>query len=320
MNPLGGARAIVGADGDGGVDWNAAREAARSLTKSGDLDLEQTGKEGYAGDIRAARREIRDVAGIDFELPPTVEVQNRHHWIDGTLGTLESAFEPLADGSSRFPQLTGPFNTASVAGSVAYLSRQVLGQYDPLLFAEGDAHDLYIVHPNVVAAATELSVDFDRFRRWIAFHEVAHAAEFGTAPWLRSYLADRVTGVVAGLANGSVPRQQYGELNRAMTAVEGYAELLMDDAFDAEATDLRRKLDERRGSGGHLSRVISRVLGLDIKRAQYERGREFFEAIVAERGLERAGLVWADPSHLPQTAELASPGRWLDRVPPGESR
>lgn len=137
------------------------------------------------------------------------------------------------------------------------------------------------------------------------------------APWLRGYLADRVTAVMSTLATGSIPRREYGELNRAMTAVEGYAELLMDAAFDDETADLRRKLDERRSGGGPLSKLIARVLGLDIKRAQYELGSAFFEAIVAERGVQGAGQVWADPAHLPKEAELESPERWLERVPPG---
>ncbi|MDZ7850459.1 MAG: zinc-dependent metalloprotease [Halodesulfurarchaeum sp.] len=317
MDPLGGARAVAGADGTGGVDWPAARKAARSLTRPGDLDLDTAAREAYAADIRDARTEIQAEAGVEFDLPPTVEVQNRRHWTDATLSTLESAFEPFANEAGRFPALTVPLNTASIAGSVAYLSRRVMGQYDPRLFDENRSHGLYIVHPNVVSGATELGVDPGRFRRWIAFHEVAHAAEFGMAPWLRDYLAERVLAVISTLSTGSIPRREYGELNRAMTAVEGYAELLMDAAFDDETADLRRKLDERRSGGGPLSKLIARVLGLDIKRAQYERGSAFFEAIVAERGLQAAGHVWTDPTRLPREAELESPERWLERVPPG---
>ncbi|MFP4530526.1 MAG: zinc-dependent metalloprotease [Halodesulfurarchaeum sp.] len=317
MDPLGGARAIVGADGTAGVDWAAARTAARSLTRSGDLALDPAARDAYAADVRDARTEIRAATGVEFDLPPTLEVQNRRHWTDRTLSTLEAALGPLANEAGRFPAISGPLNTASIAGSVAYLSRRVMGQYDPRLFDEGRAHGLYIVHPNVVSGAAELDVRLDRFRRWIAFHEVAHAAEFGMAPWLRAYLADRVSALVAALGKGSIPRREYGELNRAMTAVEGYAELLMDAAFDDETADLRQKLDERRSDGGPLSKLIARVLGLDIKRAQYERGSAFFEAIVAARGLQGAGHVWTDPAHLPRAAELESPERWLERVPPG---
>ncbi|APE95175.1 zinc-dependent metalloprotease [Halodesulfurarchaeum formicicum] len=316
MNPIGGARALLGADGNGGVDWAAARRAAHELTDPGDLALSDSVRGAYAEDLQAAHREIQATAGIEFDLPRTIQVQNRHHWIEATLETLETAFEPLADRPGALPGITGPLNTASIAGSVAYLSRRVLGQYDPLLFAESEPHRLYVVHPNLVSTAAELDVPVERFRRWIAFHEVAHAAEFGVAPWLRPYLAERVTGIVAELATGSLPKDQYGELNRAMTVVEGYAELLMDEAFDKPSAELRRKLDTRRQSGGPLSTVVSRLLGLDRKREQYERGRAFFDAIVAERGLEAAGAVWDEPGNLPRESELEAPGRWLDRVRP----
>lgn len=315
MNPIGGVKAILGATGDGGIDWDAAGDAAQELTDSGTLELSAPVREGYAADIKTARQEVAAVSGIEFDLPETIEVQNRHHWIERTLETLELGFEPLAQGGGSVPALTGPVNTASVAGSVAYLSRRVMGQYDPVLFADEAPHALYIVHPNVVAGASELEVDFDRFRRWIAFHEVTHAAEFAEAPWLRSYLRDRMRTIVAELATGTVPRRQYAQLNRAMTAVEGYAELLMDGAFDEESADLRRKLDARRDPGGPFARLISRALGLNIKREQYERGRAFFEHVEAERGLEGARQVWSDPSALPRETELETPGRWVDRVP-----
>jgi len=318
MNPIGSVRTIVGAEGGGGVDWAAARAAARELTDSGDLDLDPAVKAGYARDMRAARTEIAAVSGIDFALPRTVEVQNRHHWIDRTVDILEAVLEPLSVDDGRFPGLTGPLNTATVSGSVAYLSRLVLGQYDPRLFSgEGD-HGLYVVHPNVVEASRKLSVDEDRFRRWIAFHEVAHAAEFAAAPWLRDYLETRIRRVVSGLDGMTIPRTEYQELDRVMTVVEGYAELLMDEAFDEPSAELRRKLDERRSSGGLISRLLGQVIGLDRKREQYERGRDFFDVIVAERGLKGAGRVWEDPAFLPNELELERPDRWLDRVPPGQ--
>jgi putative hydrolase len=93
--------------------------------------------------------------------------------------------------------------------------------------------------------------------------------------------------------------------------------LLMDQAFDEEYADLRRKLDERRSGGGPVTRVVRRLLGLGLKRRQYERGRAFFEAVAEERGVEAAGAVWADASNLPTDEELDDPLRWIRRVDPG---
>jgi uncharacterized protein (DUF2342 family) len=58
------------------------------------------------------------------------------------------------------------------------------------------------------------------------------------------------------------------------------------------------------------------VLGLGLKRQQYERGRAFFEHVADERGLAAAGAVWDDAQSLPGDAELDDPQRWLDRVDP----
>jgi putative hydrolase len=99
-----------------------------------------------------------------------------------------------------------------------------------------------------------------------------------------------------------------------MTAVEGYAELVMDRAFDAEYADLRRKLEERRKGRGPVETLIRRLLGLSVKRRQYERGKAFFETVADERGIAAAGRVWDDPANLPTDDEIDAPRRWIARV------
>ena len=99
-----------------------------------------------------------------------------------------------------------------------------------------------------------------------------------------------------------------------MTAVEGYAELLMDEAFDREHADLRERLDAKRRATGPIAALLRRLIGLGLKRRQYERGKAFFAAIAAARGTGAAGAVWESPEHLPTNAELDEPERWLARV------
>ncbi|MCD2204179.1 zinc-dependent metalloprotease [Halobacterium sp. KA-6] len=309
------ARAVAGASGTGAIDWDAVAEAAKAATDPGDLDLSEAEAEAYAADVRDARQQLREVSGLDFDVPETVEIQNRHHWVDANVETFRRAFEPLNQRASYLPGVARSLNTATTAGALAFVSRHVLGQYDPLLLADTSDHALYFVHPNVVKAADSLDVAFPRFRRWIAFHEVTHAAEFGAAPWLADHLEDRLEAGVAALAEGEVEREAFEELHVAMTAVEGYAELLMDEAFDGEYADLRAKLDARRRGGSPLTKLVKRALGLQLKREQYERGREFFEAVAAERGLAGASRVWDSPEYLPTDAELDAPRAWLARVP-----
>ncbi|MUW15200.1 hypothetical protein GJ633_11465 [Halorubrum sp. CBA1125] len=332
MDVLRSLRAVSAASGPGVVDWDRAAEAAKASTDPGSLALSAADRAGYAADVRDARTRIRDVARLDFDVPDAIEVQNRHHWIDASVDTFRNVMEPIeaaavgddgvAAGSVSTPtlslDLSRVVNTGSMAFALGFLARNVLGQYDPLLLAdEPDAdHGLYFVHPNVVAVAAALDVDFPRFRRWIAFHEVTHAAEFGAAPWLPEYLESRVERGVDGLSAGGIDPAAFAELQTAMTAVEGYAEVLMDRAFDDEYADLRRKLDERRGGGGPVQRIARRLLGLGLKRRQYERGAAFFERVVDARGIEAAGTVWDRPATLPTSAELDDPDAWLVRVDP----
>jgi uncharacterized protein (DUF2342 family) len=307
-------RAVTGASGDGPVDWTAVAEAAKASTEPGSVDLSATEREGYASDVRDARARVRDVAGVQFDVPEAVEIQNRHHWIDANIDTFHRVMEPLEEQVGLMPGLARVANTASMSVALAFLANNVLGQYDPLLLAESDDHALYFVHPNIGKVATMLDVSEPRFRRWIAFHEVSHAAEFGAAPWLADELESDLETAIGALTDGRLDRDALASLDTTMTAVEGYAELLMDEAFDDEYADLRRKLDERRSGRGPISRLVRRLLGLGMKRRQYERGKEFFQAVADARGVAGASAVWERPENLPTDAELDDPQRWLARV------
>jgi uncharacterized protein (DUF2342 family) len=306
-------RAVADSGGDGQVDWNAVGTAARAGVAPGELALTAANCDGYADDVGDAKASIRDASGVDFDLPETIEVQNRHHWVDANVATFERLLAPLEGKTAFAPSLARTANTGSMAVMLGFLANNVLGQYDPLLLREGE-HGLYFVHPNIVSVAETLDVDHDRFRRWIAFHEVAHAAEFGAAPWLTTHLETRMETVTSELAAGRFDRELLTELNVTMTAVEGYAELVMDRAFDQEYADLREKLEDRRRNVGPVSQLIRKLLGFGMKRRQYERGKAFFDAIADERGIAGAAAVWERPDNLPTNEELDSPTLWLQRV------
>jgi uncharacterized protein (DUF2342 family) len=307
-------RAVTGASGTGPVDWVAVTSAAKAATDPGSLSLSSEEEAGYAADVRDARARVREVSTIDFDVPETIEVQNRHHWIEANVDTFERIMAPIEQQATLLPDLARMANTGSMTVALSFLARNVLGQYDPLLLADGDEHALYFVHPNLVRVAEELDVDVARFRRWIAFHEVTHAAEFGAAPWLSDHLEETMEETVENLTDGKLDREGFQELDATMTAVEGYAELIMDQAFDQEFADLRRKLDQRRGGRGPISKLIRRLLGLGMKRRQYERGKAFFEHVMNERDVAAASLVWEKPENLPSQEELDEPAKWVARV------
>lgn len=307
-------RAVTGASGDGPIDWTAVADAAKASTDPGELDVSTTESRAYARDVRDAHEQVGAVTTLEFDLPPQVEIQNRHHWLDANVATFQRVMRPLEQQAEFIPGVARVLNTGSMAFALSFLSNHVLGQYDPLLLADNDDHALYFVRPNIKRVADQLDVPYGRFRRWIAFHEVTHAAEFGAAPWLSTHLEETLEEAIGKLSTGTVDKDSLGALDTTMTAVEGYAELVMDRAFDEEYEDLRRKLDERRQGRSPFERLVRRLLGLSVKRRQYERGKSFFDTVVDERGMEFAGQVWEGPGLLPSDEELDEPRRWIRRV------
>ena len=310
-------RAVTGASGSGPIDWPAVEEASKSITDKGSLALTDAEQTGYATDVRDARNRVREVAAIDFDLPDRIEIFNRHHWISANAETFSRVMAPLEDTVGTAPGVARVVNTGSMSVALSFLARNVLGQYDPLLLAEGDVadeHALYFVHPNIRKVSKTLDADFDRFRRWIAFHEVAHAAEFGAAPWLSDHLESRMESAIENLTEGSVDRDMITEIDTTMTAVEGYAELIMDRAFDEEYEDLRDELEARRRGQGPVQKLIRQALGISRKRRQYERGKDFFETVADARGVAAAGKVWEAEEYLPTDEEIDDPAKWLARV------
>lgn len=301
--------------GEGPIDWETVKNAATIGTEPGSIDLTEDERIAYRDDVSAARSRITRLSGVDFDIPNTVQIQNRHHWIATNASSFERIMEPLANKQyGHFSRPVRTINTGTMTLLLSVLGNNVLGQYDPLLLAEGTNHGLYFVHPNIEKVANELDVDVHRFRRWIVFHEVTHAAEFGAAPWLSDHLEHQLREAIEAIAAGTIDRDAFREMDATMTAVEGYAELLMDDAFDQPYDDLREKLDKRRRQIGPVGVLLRRILGLNVKRRQYLRGKAFFETIVDEYGLATAGRVWDEPAHLPRWEEYDHPTQWIHRI------
>jgi len=243
--------------------------------------------------------------------------------------------------------------TGAEAGlAIGYLSQRVIGQYDVALIGPARAPRLLFVGPNLSAARARLEVDRDLFLRWIALHETTHAVHFASVPWLREHLGriaeelfenaavevkpteilgklarlnprELVQSVKGGeLATLLLPEDQRRLIDRLtaiMTMVEGYAEHVMDavgDQLDPRYTDLRRALDRDRERRGLLDSIVSKVLGLEMKLAQYRRGKAFADEVVRSHGIRTLNRAWSKPGALPAPEELDSPEEWVERVGP----
>jgi coenzyme F420 biosynthesis associated uncharacterized protein len=144
---------------------------------------------------------------------------------------------------------------------------------------------------------------------------------------LRLPTGDEIKRVLNGLREGDLisivtshaERETLDRVQAVMAVIEGHAEHVM----DAVAPDLlpslpklREALDRRRKSQSGLSRLVARLLGLDLKLRQYEQGKYFCDAVVRERGVAALHHVFSSPEALPTLAEIRDPQAWLARTMP----
>ena len=238
---------------------------------------------------------------------------------------------------------------------LGYLAQRVLGQYELVLLdeaVEDRPPRLLFVLPNLGQAVRTFAAEEDEFMTWVALHEVTHAVQFAGVPWLHSHVAglvrellksaevrldaprklqfpsgEEVKRVMSHLRRGDLisivtttpEREMLDRVQAVMAVIEGHAEHVM----DAVAPDLlpslpklRAALDRRRKSQTGLSRLVARLLGLELKLRQYEQGKYFCDTIVRERGPAALRHMWSAPEALPTLAEIQDPAAWLAREMP----
>jgi coenzyme F420 biosynthesis associated uncharacterized protein len=137
---------------------------------------------------------------------------------------------------------------------------------------------------------------------------------------LRELVERARRGELLRLTLGEDRWQMVERIQAVMSLIEGHAEHTM-DAVGAEVLPslprLRAAMTRRRGSRGLPWRVLERLLGLELKLRQYETGRRFCDAIVAQDGPHALAWAWSGAENLPTAAELAAPAEWLARVRQG---
>ena len=137
-------------------------------------------------------------------------------------------------------------------------------------------------------------------------------------------LLDRARrGELLRLALGEDRWQLVERMQAAMSLIEGHAEHTM-DAVGAEVLPslprLRTALNRRREARPLPWRVLERLLGLELKLRQYEIGRRFCDAVVADGGPQALAGAWSEPAALPTMDELQQPGKWLRRTRAGRGK
>jgi coenzyme F420 biosynthesis associated uncharacterized protein len=241
---------------------------------------------------------------------------------------------------------------------LGYLAQRVLGQYELVLLdeaVEDRPPRLLFVLPNLGQAVRSFDADEREFMTWVTLHEVTHAVQFAGVPWLHAHVAglvrellasaevrieaprklrvpsrEEVNEIMAALRKGDLisivtnkaERATLDRVQAVMAVIEGHAEHVM----DAVAPDLvpslprlRAGIDRRRRSQSGLSRLLARLLGMDLKLRQYEQGKRFCDAIVEGAGVGALHHLFSGPEALPTLRELEDPRAWLERTAPERS-
>jgi coenzyme F420 biosynthesis associated uncharacterized protein len=338
------------------LDRNLAERL--SLLVSGGPGEMVAAPQGLVERVDQARERVVEVTGMQprSALPPA-EWIDRAAWSRANLGPMAALLDPLGEGiGANLGVLAGPARAA--VGSIAsaevgvllgFLGRRVLGQYDLVLLDPDVPPRLLFVAPNLAEVAGSVGEELDELVAWVGFHEVTHAVQFASVPWLHEHLAallrellDGLTLKVdasslarlpstadlkaladavreGGLALAVAGPQRRGLLEQVqatMGLVEGHAEWTMDAAARDVLPSLdrmRAALDARRRGRSPMLRLLDKLLGLDLKMRQYQEGRAFCDAIVAAGGTQALQTAWRSPADAPSLDELRDPARWLAR-------
>jgi coenzyme F420 biosynthesis associated uncharacterized protein len=247
-------------------------------------------------------------------------------------------------------QIGGIFLGLQTGFVLGYLAQHVIGQYEVPLFAPASPRLLYVL-PNLVAVERDWSLDPKEFRYWIALHEITHHIEF-TRPWVQSYFRSQVKTLIDSLDFDSSSMQSAFEglemldpdqlssalqdperliqaawtplsqdamqrLQAFMTLAEGYATFVMDAVGARVLTDhtrLKEVMDRRRATGSPGEALLERLLGVELKRRQYEEGAKFCRYVAGMHDIEALNRAWDNADSLPTAEELAEPDAWITRV------
>ena len=259
--------------------------------------------------------------------------------------------DPTAQLLGGLFSMMGPMLFSMQSGAmVGQLASRSLGQYDlPLPRPVSD--ELVIISANVEALGEEWSLPGEDLRLWLCLSELATHAVLGV-PHVRSTLErlvlehvssfkvdpsaleQRIGGVdptdLAGLQQalgdpsallGAILSPEQLALRPRLEAIVAVVVGYVDWVVDTVGTTLigsfgmlTEALHRRRVEVNEGERFVEHLLGLELGRAQYERGQAFVAGVVERAGADALGRLWSTESQLPTPAEVDAPGLWLARI------
>lgn len=309
------------------IDPKIAFRRVRQLSGSGPRTTSVRARATVAGLREAAERapgivaeltEMEDLRGAVEDIP--VSVLTRPGWAQAaaqSVGTLLESGPGAEAFSSRFA-------SEEFAAALAFMAPRILGQFDPFaLTALPDrglpiAGRLLLVAPNIAGFDERFDLDRRDVQMFVCVHEFTHAFQFTAAPWLRDVLASKVHATLEQIRTDSKGMSKdLEDIMTIMSVLEGHAEYVMNRVPIARIPSIRRvtgAMARRRSDSSPVRDALTRLLGLDLKMAQYRTGEKFIAHIARRAGHEGINALWETPLYLPSSSELEKPDTWMARV------
>ncbi len=318
------------------VDWDAAVAAGTMVLPAGPR-LDTVDVEAVVAGLREAAAQATEPVARVTELvapaPAQVLVVDRAGWLKACTQSAQALLVGVG-GESEIGESSWARARARAMGGqagvvFAAIATRILGQFDPFY----SPHRLMLVAPNVVTIERDLAVDPVDFRLWVCLHEETHRFQFGHAPWLREHLLGVIRELLDGdelkfgwrvdqdvvsrhLVGSPAQRQAFDSATAVMSLLEGYADVMMDrvgtDVVPTYAT-IRAAFEKRRAATGWFS-WVQKMLGFDLKYAQYREGSAFCRHVIEGADVATLNQAFAAPGLLPSLDELRDPQRWLHRI------
>jgi len=348
------------------IDWDRVYQIGSLLSGSGLAGhmtrAQRDEREAYfRGIIERVAPRMLDYLGSGsnpaFAFTTRAEALDRVGWIEANIGSFGAVFEPVEQvlRARMGDRLSSPMNQQSssiiLGVLLGYLSRRVLGQYDPALLGKEAVTTgrLYLVAPNLEQARRQMSLPKDQFETWVVFHELTHSWQFEAHPWLREFMNQRVrellvsaSGELAQIDAGELlrlamrgeldvrqpqklltglmtpdQRRGFDQLQGLMSLLEGFSNHVMDALGPDMLPDyslIARQFEARQQRKGQAEKLFIKITGLEMKLEQYRIGESFVDHVVRARGIAFMNKAWECAENLPTLAEIHAPEEWIQRL------
>jgi len=268
----------------------------------------------------------------------------------GDLGAEFSA-DPMSGLMGNLGKVIRPVMLGLQSGvMLGHLARDSFGQYD-LPLPRRPADQLLLIPANIDAFASEWGLETDDLRMLVCVSEITHHAVLGR-PHVRARLLALLDDYVSrfqvdpdaveasfsdiDLSDPGAVQKALGRpetllgivqspeqevlrqrIENLLTAVAGYVDHVLDSVGHGLIGSYERIMEavrRRRAEASDGERFAARLIGLEIGRAQFERGSTFVRGVVERAGDEGLRRLWHSERELPTAAELDAPGLWLARI------